>query len=83
MFWGATVEAQAPFTFLPKDVGLKGAVFADARSALGLQGPTTWSVTGETLSPADTSAVRASVGVGLIWNSPFWSCCASTTRSRC
>lgn len=71
MFWGASVEAQAPFTFLPKDAGLKGAVFADVGSLWDYKGPTSWSVTGETLSPADSSAPRASVGVGLIWNSPF------------
>jgi len=71
MFWGASVEAQTPFHFIPKEVGIKGAIFADAGSLWNYQGPTSWSVTGETLTPADTSAVRASVGVGLIWNSPF------------
>jgi outer membrane protein insertion porin family len=71
MFWGATLEAQAPFTFLPKDVGLKGAVFADVGSIWDYRGPTFWGVTGETISPADSSAPRASVGAGIIWNSPF------------
>ena len=32
IYWGASLEAQAPFYFLPKDAGLKGAVFADAGS---------------------------------------------------
>jgi len=71
MYWGASVEAQAPFTFLPKDAGLKGAVYADVGSLWDYQGPTTWDVTGEKLVPADSSGIRASVGVGLIWNSPF------------
>lgn len=71
MFWGASVEAQTPFYFLPKDAGIKGAVFADVGSLWNYQGPTSWAVTGETLTAADTSAIRASVGVGLIWNSPF------------
>ncbi|MEW6449957.1 MAG: outer membrane protein assembly factor BamA [Pseudomonadota bacterium] len=71
MYWGASVEAQTPFHFIPKDVGIKGAIFADAGSLWGYRGPTSWNVTGETISPADTAAVRASVGVGLIWNSPF------------
>ena len=36
------------------------------------KGPTSWNLTGETLTPApDSAAIRASVGVGLIWNSPF------------
>jgi outer membrane protein insertion porin family len=72
MFWGASVEAQMPFHFIPKEVGIKGAVFADAGSLWDYRGPTFWSVTGETLTPTDSpGAVRASVGVGLIWNSPF------------
>ena len=72
MYWGASLEAQAPFTFLPKDAGLKGAIFADAGSLWNYKGPTFWNVTGETLLPApDSGAIRASVGVGLIWNSPF------------
>lgn len=71
MYWGASVEAQTPFHFIPKDVGIKGAIFADAGSLWGYRGPTSWNVTGETIAPADSAAVRASVGVGLIWNSPF------------
>ena len=72
MFWGASLEAQTPFYFLPKDAGLKGAIFADAGSLWDYKGPTTWNVTGETLQPsANNAAIRASVGVGLIWASPF------------
>jgi outer membrane protein insertion porin family len=71
MYWGASVEAQTPFHFIPKDVGIKGAIFADAGSLWGYRGPTSWDRTGETLTLADTNAIRASVGAGLIWNSPF------------
>jgi outer membrane protein insertion porin family len=72
MFWGASVEAQMPFHFIPKEVGIKGAVFADAGSLWDYRGPTFWNVTGESLTPTDSpGAIRASVGVGLIWNSPF------------
>ena len=79
MYWGASVEAQSPIPFIPRDVGLKVAVFADAGSLWDYKGPTTWSVTGESVSscfgavcPIDNSMqVRASVGAGLIWNSPF------------
>jgi outer membrane protein insertion porin family len=71
MYWGASVEAQTPFHFIPKDVGIKGAIFADAGSLWGYKGPTSWDRTGETLTLADTNAIRASVGAGLIWNSPF------------
>ncbi len=79
MFWGASVEAQSPIPYVPRDVGLKVATFADAGSLWGYKGPTTWNVTGETVSGClntlcpieDGMHVRASVGMGLIWNSPF------------
>ncbi|MDN4984034.1 outer membrane protein assembly factor BamA [Bradyrhizobium sp. WYCCWR 13022] len=79
-YWGASMELQMPFWFLPKEVGLKGAVYADAGSLWGYQGPTSWAATGEVstktcptcgLQYDDSSVVRSSVGVGLIWASPF------------
>ncbi len=71
MYWGASVEAQTPFYFLPKEAGIKGAVFADAGSLWAYKGPTSWDVTGETLSPAESNSIRASVGAGILWSSPF------------
>ena len=50
MFWGASVELQTPLCFLPKEIGIKLAVFADAGSLWDYQGPTYWAVTGETLT---------------------------------
>jgi outer membrane protein insertion porin family len=91
-YWGASFELQMPFWFLPKEVGLKGAVYADAGGLWDYQGPTSWAATGEVnvpgCTPPTTSApftpgtclglqyqeqnvVRSSVGVGLIWASPF------------
>ncbi|MBR0995020.1 outer membrane protein assembly factor BamA [Bradyrhizobium japonicum] len=79
-YWGASAELQMPFWFLPKEVGLKGAVYADAGSLWGYQGPTSWSATAEVNTKAcptcglqydDGNTVRSSVGVGLIWASPF------------
>jgi outer membrane protein insertion porin family len=79
-YWGASMELQMPFWFLPKEVGLKGAVYADAGSLWDYQGPTSWAATGEVNTKAcptcglqydDSSVVRSSVGVGLIWASPF------------
>ena len=91
-YWGASLELQMPFWFLPKEVGLKGAVYADAGSLWGYQGPTSWALTGEVNTPGcikptqfpnptsgtclglqfdDTNVIRTSVGVGLIWASPF------------
>ena len=34
-YWGASLEFQNPFYFLPKDAGFKGAVFVDAGSVWG------------------------------------------------
>jgi outer membrane protein insertion porin family len=73
LYWGASVEAQTPLYFLPKEVGIKLAVFADAGSVWDYQGPTSWNVTGETLQVGLDSAsmIRSSVGVGLLWDSPL------------
>jgi outer membrane protein insertion porin family len=90
-YWGASAELQMPFWFLPKEVGLKGAVYADAGSLWDYKGPTAWAQTGEVNVPGcirpttnpvsagtctglnfnDGNLVRSSVGVGLIWASPF------------
>ncbi|MGA7488907.1 MAG: outer membrane protein assembly factor BamA [Xanthobacteraceae bacterium] len=80
-YWGASLELQTPLYFLPKDAGMKLAAFADAGSLWDYVGPTSWPVTGEVISgsicstppcPIDNAMhVRTSVGVGLIWDSPF------------
>ena len=93
-YWGASLELQMPFWFLPKEMGLKGAIYADAGGLYDYQGPTNWALTGEVntpgcipptnnprLAPApgtclglqldNSNIVRTSVGVGLIWQSPF------------
>jgi outer membrane protein insertion porin family len=46
-YWGASLELQMPFWFLPKEVGLKGAVYADAGGLYDYKGPTDWALTGE------------------------------------
>jgi outer membrane protein insertion porin family len=71
MYWGASLEFQVPLYFIPKDIGLKGAVFADAGSIWDYKGPTYYPATGERMSFLDTNSVRSSVGVGLVWDSPF------------
>ena len=38
LYWGASVEAQTPLYFLPKDIGIKVAAFADAGNLVELQG---------------------------------------------
>jgi outer membrane protein insertion porin family len=80
-YWGASLELQTPLYFLPKDTGVKLAAFADAGSLWNYVGPTTFPATGEVISgslcstppcPIDNAMhVRSSVGVGVIWDSPF------------
>ena len=55
MYWGASLEAQTPLYFLPKEIGIKVAAFADAGSLWNYQGPTSWNVTGETLQVGDST----------------------------
>ena len=46
-YWGASLEFQYPFYFLPKDSGFRGAVFFDAGSVWGYKGETQLASTGE------------------------------------
>jgi outer membrane protein insertion porin family len=74
MYWGATLEVQTPIPNLPKDVGLRFAVFADAGNVWNYSGPTSFpAFFGQTIQLADTGPFdfRSSVGAGLIWDSPF------------
>jgi outer membrane protein insertion porin family len=75
MYWGATFELQHPLFFAPKDFGMKVAAFADAGSLWGYKGLTTYQgpndIVAQTIVPRDNNTVRSSVGVGLIWDSPF------------
>ena len=86
-YWGASLEFQYPFYFLPKDSGFRGAVFMDAGSVWGYKGETTFAATGEInglinsnagsfvcqcgMQFADTPFVRMSAGASIIWDSPF------------
>jgi outer membrane protein insertion porin family len=47
MYWGASFELQYPFYFLPKDSGIRGAVFVDSGSVWGYKGETQNPATGE------------------------------------
>jgi outer membrane protein insertion porin family len=69
MYWAASVELQSPIPNLPKDFGLKVAVFADAGSVFNYAGQTVFN--GTAIQVADVSDFRSSVGAGLIWDSPF------------
>ncbi|TIP30834.1 MAG: outer membrane protein assembly factor BamA [Mesorhizobium sp.] len=65
-YFNASAEAQFPMPVIPESFGLRGAVFADAATLYGSK---------IDASLVDQSTVdmqwRASVGVGLMWASPF------------
>lgn len=75
MYWGASAEVTFPISFLPKDFGMRGALYADAGSVWGYSGITSFNAGGGNLlvdlQGSDAHKIRSSVGVGLLWNSPF------------
>jgi outer membrane protein insertion porin family len=87
-FWGASAEADFPIPYLPREVGLKGAVFSDFGALWGYNGATYFpqfasspivttgapvgTFQGNTITVGgDSTDIRASVGVSLIWSSPM------------
>jgi outer membrane protein insertion porin family len=79
MYWGASLEVQVPVFGVPKDFGIRVAGFVDAGSVWGYRGPTFFPNSGQTVTTIDPFTgkdtndmlVRASVGAGIIWDSPF------------
>ncbi|MCM2454997.1 outer membrane protein assembly factor BamA [Rhizobium sp. CG4] len=62
-YFTVSAEATFPMPGIPEDVGLRGAVYADAGTLYGNK-------TGYA-SEGESSALRASAGIGIIWASPF------------
>jgi outer membrane protein insertion porin family len=73
-YWATTAEIRFPIPFVPDDLGISAAVFADAGSLWGAsingvaQGCSSGSTTSVCL--ADASTIRSSVGASLMWASP-------------
>lgn len=67
-FWAATAEVRFPIPFLPDNLGISGAAFADAGSIFGASDIAKEFVGGDL---ADDSSIRASAGLSLLWNSPL------------
>jgi len=63
LFYAATAEVRFPFPLIPDELGISGAVFADAGSLWdpGVSG---------TATVLDTASLRSSVGASLLWKSP-------------
>jgi outer membrane protein insertion porin family len=72
IYAAATAEVQFPFPVLPREIGLKGALFADAGTLFDtdadVDDPATLLVV-ET--PLDDATLRSSVGGSILWASPL------------
>jgi outer membrane protein insertion porin family len=79
MYWGASYEVQVPIWGLPKDFGMRFAMFADAGSLWSYRGATNFPNVGLSVTTVDPITgkntndmfVRSSIGAGIIWDSPF------------
>jgi outer membrane protein insertion porin family len=63
---GGTSELQFPLFGLPREVGIRGAVFADAGTLFSYKGSTS-----NVTVVGDDSSVRSSLGAGILWASPI------------
>ncbi len=75
-YYGGSAEVQFPIFGLPKEIGLKGALFADAGSVFDYEGVQSLRVApGKkgvlTVNAEDENKIRSSVGASLLWQSPL------------
>ncbi len=71
IFYSATAEVRFPIPLLPEELGISGAVFADAGSLFGASdGAKSLAADGEIVL-ADSSEIRSSVGGSILWKSPL------------
>jgi outer membrane protein insertion porin family len=64
-YFDASAELQFPLPFIPSDIGLRGAVFADAATLYGNPVDDHGQMAGTSM------AWRASLGASILWASPF------------
>ena len=85
-YWTTTAEVRFPIPFIPDDLGMSGAVFADAGSLFNA-GASVKNLNGQCVNGAtplakdgsptgvclvgDDQSIRSSVGASLLWNSPL------------
>ncbi len=71
-FFAASAETSFPFPVIPEEFGLSGAVFADAGSLWGTDDGLARIIrNGGNRVLSDSLNLRASVGAGIRWQSPF------------
>ncbi|MEL6435474.1 MAG: outer membrane protein assembly factor BamA [Pseudomonadota bacterium] len=64
-YLNASAELQFPFPALPRDLGFRAAVFADAGTLFGVAD------NAAVVPGTDDMSIRASAGISVIWQSPF------------
>ncbi len=67
-FYAGNLEVRFPFPYIPDELGLSGAVFADAGSVFNTDA-TDLECGGS--GCLDSESIRASVGAGIMWDSPI------------
>jgi outer membrane protein insertion porin family len=77
-FWATTAEVRFPIPLIPDELGISGAVFADAGSLTDAgatnKALSTQCVTGDKklgVCLLDANTIRSSVGASILWNSPL------------
>lgn len=83
-YLGGSLEMQFPIWGLPRELGLRGAVFADAGTLFGYKGKTAFDVNfngvfdcnnpnvqPECVRLSDERTIRSSVGASILWQSPL------------
>ena len=69
-YWAATAEVRFPLPLVPDDLGMSGALFADAGSLFGASGRAKRAIVDHGGILEDDSSLRSSVGASILWNSP-------------
>ncbi len=74
-FWATTAEVRFPIPLIPEDLGISGALFADAGSLWGAGAGAVDALSGCTTSNGsaclvDSNAIRSSIGASILWTSP-------------
>jgi outer membrane protein insertion porin family len=86
-YYGGSLEVQFPIWGLPRELGLRGALFADAGTLFSYEGVTAFDVNKngafdcspataslvqpECITVRDNNVIRSSVGASILWSSPL------------
>lgn len=69
-YWATSAEVRFPIPFIPDELGISGALFADAGSLWGANELAKELDADGQIQLVDESSIRASVGASILWNSP-------------